>query len=130
MTWRSVLGSTLLIVLGLYAVAFALFLSLTPLAAVFGGLSPTFEVLGWIAAAGVAVALYLGVLRPWVKTVVITTFLVESRDLVPDGDTMALIAGRSRAFGELAANADADRPDERPLGDEGDEYLGEGRSPG
>lgn len=128
-TWRSVLGSTLLIVLGLYAVAFVLLLSLTPLAAVFGGLSPTFEVLGWIAAAGVAVALYLGVLRPWVKTVVITTFLVESRELTPDGDTMALIAGRSRAFGELVANADADRPDERPL-DDGGEYLDEGRSPG
>lgn len=122
-TWKSVLGSTLLIVLGMYVVVFALLLSLTPLAAVFGGLSPTFEALGWVVVAGVAVTLYLGVLRPWVKTVVITTFLLESRGLTPDSDTMGLIASRSDEFRRLVANAEAGERDERhadrdPLGEE------------
>lgn len=112
-SWKSVLGSTLLIVLGMYAVAFVGLLALTPLAAVFGNLSPTYEVLGWVVVAGLALAIYLGLLRPWVKTVVITTFLVESRDLSPDSETMDRIAGRSSKFGELVANAEADAPDGR-----------------
>lgn len=130
-TWKSILGSTLLIVLGMYAVAFVLLLSLTPLSAVFGGLSPTFEILGWVVVAGAAVTVYLGLLRPWVKTVVITTFLVESRELTPDNDTMGFIANRSRTFKELVANAEAERPDERPTDDDdGDgEYPVEDGSP-
>lgn len=107
-TWKSLLGSTLLIILGMYAVAFVGLLALTPLAAVFGGLSPTFEVLGWVVVAGLALSIYLGILRPWVKTDVITTFLVESRDLSPDSETMDRIANRSDKFRELIAKAEAD----------------------
>lgn len=127
-TWKSVLGSTLLIVLGLYAVAFVLLLSLTPLAAVFGGFSPTFEVLGWVVVAGAALTIYLGVLRPWVKTVVITTFLLESRELSPDSETMGFIANRSSTFRELTANAEAGEREERHADDDR-EPFGEGRSP-
>ncbi|MFC7223690.1 hypothetical protein ACFQKF_11165 [Halalkalicoccus sp. GCM10025322] len=126
-TWKSVLGSTLLIVGGTYVVGFVLLLSLTPLAAVFGGLSPAFEVLGWVVVAGVAVAIYLGVLRPWIKTVMITTFLLESRGLTPDSETMGFIAGRSDGFGRLVANVEAGEPDERHADPD---PLGEGRSSG
>lgn len=112
-TWKPVLGSTLLIVLGMYAVAFVGLLALAPLAAVFGDLSPTYEVLGWVVVGGLALSVYLGLLRPWVKTVVITTFLVESRDMSPDGEMMDYIAGRSSKFTELVANAEAEASDER-----------------
>ncbi|WP_331234912.1 hypothetical protein [Natronorarus salvus] len=113
MTWKSVLGSTLLIVLAMYAVAFVMLLALAPLATVFGGLSPTYEVLGWVAVAGLALSIYLGVLRPWVKTVVITTFLIESRDLTPDNRTMEFIADSSPKFRELRERADSEVPGSR-----------------
>ncbi|NKE35256.1 hypothetical protein GWG54_05395 [Natronococcus sp. JC468] len=120
-TWKSILGSTLAIVLGMYAVAFGLLLALTPLAAVFGSLSPTFEILGWVAVAGVGLTVYLGVLRPWVETVVITTFLIESRELTTDGDTVALLERRSRKFRELTARADAEETAGYPTGDVDDD---------
>ena len=113
-TWKSVLGSTLLIVLGMYVVAFVGLLALTPLASVFGSLSPTFEALGWAVVAGLALTIYVGVLRPWVKTVVITTFLIESRERTPDSATIESIANRSPKFRELMAKAD----EEVPQGDE------------
>ncbi|MFC4989035.1 MULTISPECIES: hypothetical protein [Saliphagus] len=116
-TWKPVLASTLIIVLGMYAVAFGVLLGLTPLAAVFGGLSPTYEILGWVVVGGIALTVYLGVLRPWVKTVVITTFLVESRELTPDSDTMDFIATRSQKFNELVANAEAEASDDPSPGD-------------
>lgn len=125
-TWKSILGSTLLVVLAMYAVAFALLLGLTPLAAVFGSVSPTFEVLGWLGVAAVGLTVYLGVLRPWVKTVVITTFLIESRELTPDGDTVAFLEGRSRKFRELTARADAEETAGYPTGEvDDDERLAE-----
>lgn len=107
-TWKPVLGSTLLIVLAMYAVAFVMLLALTPLAAVFGNLSPTYEILGWVVVGGIALTAYLGVLRPWVKTVVITTFLVESREMTPDSEMMDVIANRSKKFKKLMANAEAE----------------------
>lgn len=129
-TWKSVLGSTLIIVLGMYATAFVMLLVLTPFAGVFGNLSPTFEILGWVVVAGMTLTIYLGVLRPWVKTVVITTFLVESRELTPDSETMEFIAHRSKKFQELVANAETSDPNEHPAdGAEDGEYPGKGRSP-
>jgi hypothetical protein len=122
-TWKSLLGSTLLIILGMYVLAFVGLLALTPLATVFGGLSPTFEILGWVVVAGLALSIYLGVLRPWVKTVVITTFLVESRDLSPDSETMDRIANRSDKFRELMAKAEADGPMPPSSGDSSDDDI-------
>lgn len=113
-TWKPVLGSTILIVLGLYAAAFVVLLALTPIASVFGGLSTTVEVAGWIVVGGVFLTVYTGFLKPWVKTVVITTFLVESRDQTPDSETMDRIAARSDRFQELVDNAERETAVEQP----------------
>ncbi|WP_255171370.1 hypothetical protein [Natrononativus amylolyticus] len=107
-TWKAVLGSTLVIVLGSYAVAVGVLLGVTPLAGVFGGLSPMGEILGWVGVAGMALAVYLGVVRPWVKTVVITTFLLEAKAHTPDSEAVDLLAARSPKFRELVANAEAE----------------------
>lgn len=112
--WKPVLGSTMLIVLGMYATAFVLLLALTPLATVLSGLSTTLEAVSWVLVGGVFLTIYTGFLKPWVKTVVITTFLVESRDTEPDSETMDRIAGRSERFQELISKADDDGPTEQP----------------
>lgn len=123
-SWKALLGSTLVIILGLYAVVFMMLLAFAPLSGFFGSLSPRFEILGWVVVAGMALAVYLGVLRPWVKTVVITTFLVESRGLTPDSETVDRLAERSEGFRELMANAEADESIETPTEDVGDEVAG------
>ncbi|USZ73224.1 hypothetical protein [Natronosalvus halobius] len=106
-TWKSVLGSTLLIVVGMYAVTGALLLALTPLAGAFGGLSTTVEFAGWLVVGAIVLTVYTGLLKPWVKTVVITTFLLESRNHSPDAKTRARIEARSEKFRELLGRADA-----------------------
>ncbi|AFZ74885.1 hypothetical protein [Natronobacterium gregoryi] len=105
-SWKSVLGSTMLIVVGLYATAVGLFLVLSPIAGVLAGLSPTFEVAGWVVVAGLTLTVYEGLLKPWVKTVVITTFLLESRDRTPDEAMADRLASRSETFRELSQQAD------------------------
>ncbi|WP_255170954.1 hypothetical protein [Natrononativus amylolyticus] len=109
--WKPVLGSTLLIVLGMYAVTFAFLLAMTPLASVLGGLSSTLEVVGWVVVAGVVLTAYTGFIKPWVKTVVITTFLVEARDDTPDSETADRIAARSEKFSELVRKAETEGGD-------------------
>lgn len=111
--WKPILASTILIVLGLYAAAIGLVLAFSPLAGILGSLSPTYEILGWAAVAGTVVTVYAGLLKPWVKTVVITTFLIEARDTTPESDTMAWIEERSDRFEELMRRAeeDASAPD-------------------
>ncbi|MFC6757264.1 MULTISPECIES: hypothetical protein [Haloarcula] len=106
--WKSVLGSTLAIVFALYGTAFLLLLALSPLASVFSGLSTTVEYIGWVVVAGIFGPLYLGFLRPWIKTVVITTFLIESADDTPDSETADMLADRSSKFGELMQKADSE----------------------
>lgn len=103
--WRPILGSTVAIVIGLYATGFLVLLALTPLAAALGTLSGSLEAIGWIVVVGAFLALYAGVLKPWVKTVVITTFLVEARDSTPDTETAERIADRSPKFEELVTKA-------------------------
>ena len=103
--WKPVLGSTLLIVVGQYAVAFLVFLALSPFAFVIGRFSPTIEAIGWVIVAGIGATIYTGLLRPWVKTVVITTFLVESQGETPDSETMDLLSERSSKFRELESKA-------------------------
>lgn len=104
--WKPVLTATILIVLGMYVLSFVGLLALTPVAAILSGLSPTFEILGWVIAGGIGLTVYLGVVRPWVKTVVITTFLIEARDETPDSDTADWIMDKSERFKELMTKAD------------------------
>lgn len=104
--WKPILGSTMLIVLGLYAAAIVLLFAFSPLAAVLGSLSPTYELLGWAVVGGAVLTVYAGVLKPWVKTVVITTFLIEARDTTPDSATVDWIEERSDRFEELMRRAD------------------------
>ncbi|GAB7017459.1 hypothetical protein [Halostagnicola bangensis] len=100
------LGSTLLIVVGMYAVAFVLALALIPVATTLGSVSGQYQLLGWAVVVGTIVTIYTGFLKPWVKTVVITTFLLESRETQPDSEMMDRVAERSEKFQELAGKAD------------------------
>lgn len=109
-TWKPVLASTLLIVLGTYAALLVLLLALTPLAGVFSGLAPALEIGGWIAIGALVFVAYFGLLDPWVKTVVITTYLIEAKNETPDSETMDYIAGRSSEFRDLLGKADAEAP--------------------
>ncbi len=123
-TWKSVLGSTLLIVLGTYAALLALLLLLVPLAGVLGGLAPAIEIGGWIVVGALLLVSYFGLFDPWVKTVVITTYLIEAENETPDSETMDSLAARSSEFRELLGKADSesspvDSP-ERSTGDEPD----------
>lgn len=104
--WKPVLGSTLVIVLALYSLTFALLLALSPLAIVIGNVSPTVEAIGWVFVAGIALTVYTGMLKPWIKTVVITTFLIESANDTPDMDTLRAIESRSKKFSELTRRAE------------------------
>lgn len=108
--WKPVLGSTLLIVIGMYVAAFGLFMALTPVAGVLGNFSAPFELVGWAVVGGMVLTVHTGLLRPWVKTVVITTFLVESRGDRPEDETAERIAGRSEKFRELVNRADGETP--------------------
>ncbi|WP_254862781.1 hypothetical protein [Halovivax gelatinilyticus] len=111
--WKPVLATTMAIVIAMYLVTIAALLALTPLASVLGGLAPTYEALGWVIVVALALVFYTGFLKPWVKTVVITTFLIEQRDSTPDSETLDSIANRSDRFSELLAKADeADAADE------------------
>ncbi len=110
-TWKPVLAATMTFVGAMYALGLTLFLLLTPLAAVLSGLSLVFELFGWVVVGGITVAIYSGVLKPYVKTVVITTFLIESRGKTPDAETRAWLAERSETFRELQGKADEGDPD-------------------
>ncbi|MEY7849406.1 hypothetical protein AB7C87_09445 [Natrarchaeobius sp. A-rgal3] len=112
--WKPVLGSTLLIVLGMYATGFLLLVALSPVANLLSGLSSTLELASWAVLVGLFLTVYVGLLKPWVKTVVITTFIVESRDSTPDSATVDRIADRSEKFSELVSKAEDERPDESP----------------
>ncbi len=109
-TWKPVLGSTLLIVLSTYVALFVLVLLLVPLAGVLGGLAPALEIGGWVAVGALVLVSYLGLFDPWVKTVVITTYLIEAEDETPDSETMDYIAARSSEFRTLLNKADSETP--------------------
>lgn len=109
-TWKPVLGSTLLIVFGMYALSFVLLALLAPVAVAVDVLPTTVEAISWLAVAGVVAVVHTGIVKPWVKTVVITTFLVEQREETPDSETEAWIADRSDRFGEIIEKAENDDP--------------------
>jgi len=109
-TWKSVLGSTLLIVLSAYAALFVLMLLLVPVAGVLGSLTPALEIGGWIAVGGLVLVSYFGLFDPWIKTVVITTYLIEAADETPDSETTEYIAARSSEFKTLLNKAESETP--------------------
>ena len=113
-TWKMVLGSTLLIVVGMYALSFVLLMILVPIGAALDVLPTTFEAASWLVILGLVAVVHAGIVKPWVKTVVITTFLIEARDETPDSETMDWIAERSPRFGEILEKAETDeRVDDR-----------------
>ena len=107
-TWKPVLGSTIVIVFGMYALAFVLLTLLAPVAAVIDVLPTSLEIVSWLFVAGLVAVVHTGLLKPWVKTVVITTFLVEQRGQTPDSETMAWVEERSDRFSELLEKAESD----------------------
>ncbi|AXR81959.1 hypothetical protein [Natrarchaeobaculum sulfurireducens] len=109
-TWKLVLGSTIAIVFGMYALAFVLAMVLAPLAVALDFLPTTIEALSWLLVGGMVAVVHTGIVKPWVKTVVITTFLVEQRDHTPDSETMAWIEERSDRFAELVEKAENEEP--------------------
>lgn len=109
-TWKPVLATTMIIVAGMYAATVAMFFALTPVAAVLSDLSLAFELFGWVVAAALGLTIYSGLLKPWVKTVVITTFLIESADEIPDAATRRTIEARSTKFRELQEKAKEGEP--------------------
>ena len=121
-TWKMVLGSTVAIVFGMYALAFVLLTLLAPVAAVIDVLPTSLEIFSWLFIAGLVAIVHTGLVKPWVKTVVITTFLIEQRGETPDSETMAWIEERSDRFSELVEKAESDeyvdedrqQPDEKP----------------
>lgn len=104
-TWKPVLGSTVAIVLGSYVLGFLVLLAVSPVAVLLGSLSTLGEVLGWAVVFGVVATVHFGLVQPWVKTVVVTTFLRETREETPDSATMDALADQSAQFRELAGRA-------------------------
>ncbi|EMA28064.1 hypothetical protein C446_17624 [Halobiforma nitratireducens JCM 10879] len=110
-TWKMVLGSTLLIVFGMYVVSFVLLTLAAPLAVGLDLLPTSLELVSWLVVGGVIAVFHTGVFKPWVKTVVITTFLIEQRDTEPDNETMEWIASHSDRFkNEVMEKAENNEP--------------------
>lgn len=109
-TWKMVLGSTIAIVFGMYILAFALMTMLAPVAVVLDFLPPSLEIVSWLLVGGVVATVHTGIVKPWVKTVVITTFLVEQREHTPDSETIEWIEARSDRFSELMEKAENEEP--------------------
>ena len=109
-TWKTVLGSTLLIVGAMYALSFVLLSLLAPVSVALDVLPTSLEMVSWLVVGGMVAVVHTGVVKPWVKTVVVTTFLVEQRDETPDSETMDWIADRSERFGDVMTKAENDEP--------------------
>ncbi|ARS88562.1 hypothetical protein [Natrarchaeobaculum aegyptiacum] len=122
-TWKMVLGSTLMIVVGMYVLSFVLFTLAAPLAIALDFLPTSIELLSWLFVAGFVAVVHTGVVKPWVKTVVITTFLIEQRKHTPDSETVNRVAERSDRFEELMEKAENDEPiaEDPPESDAGSE---------
>ena len=120
-TWKPVLGSTLLIVIGMQGLALAFVGVLAVVSGALGGFGTIVEAAVWLVVGGVVAVGYFGIVSPWIKTVVITTYLVEAEDKVPDSETMDYIADRSSEFSDLVKKAEdepepprSDAPAEEP----------------
>ena len=109
-TWKMVLGSTLVIVGGMYALSFVLMTLLAPVSAALDVLPAALEAISWLVVAGVVAIVHTGLVKPWVKTVVITTFLIEQRDETPDEETEDALTERSEKFREIVVKAENNEP--------------------
>ncbi|MEY7848721.1 hypothetical protein AB7C87_05900 [Natrarchaeobius sp. A-rgal3] len=105
-TWKPVLGSTAVIVVGMQAVTLAFVAVLAVVSGALGGFGTIVEAAVWLVVGGFVAVGYFGILSPWIKTVVITTYLVESEGMSPDSETMDYIADRSSKFTEVLSRAD------------------------
>lgn len=112
-TWKTVLGSTLGIVGGMYALSFVLLTLLAPVSAALDVLPTALEAISWLIVAGLVAIVHTGLVKPWVKTVVITTFLVEQRERTPDEGTENALADRSEKFREIVVKAENDESIDR-----------------
>ncbi len=108
--WKPVLATTLLVVFGTYVLWFVLLTVFAPLAVALDALPTGVELVSWLVVFGLVAVVHTGVVKPWVKTVVITTFLLESRGERPDSETVAWIEARSDRFAELTERAENDDP--------------------
>lgn len=117
-TWKPVLTTTVLIVLAAYVVSAVGAIIVSPLAVVFESASPVGEAAGWAIVLGIVAVGYYGFVSPWIKTVVITTFLIEAQDETPDSETMDFLESKASDFREVVENAGQDIPagDEAPTG--------------
>lgn len=123
-TWKPVLGSTLLIVVGLQGATLLFAGGLALASGALGGFGTILELAVWLVVGGTVAVGYFGVLSPWIKTVVITTYLVEAEGETPDSETMDYIAERSSEFADVVRKAEQeddpspgrvdDRPEEEP----------------
>ena len=73
---------------------------------------------------GLVLTVYAGLLNPWVKTVVITTFLIESRTDTPDSETIESLTSRSKKFSELLERAETEAVETAGGGIANDEIAG------
>ena len=105
-TWKPVLGSTLLIVLGMQGTMLAFVGGLAVLSGALGGFGTIVEIVVWLVVGGFVAVGYFGLLSPWIKTVVITTYLVEADGESPDSETMDYIADRSSKFADVVSRAE------------------------
>ena len=108
--WTTVLGSTVAIVFGMYALSFVLFSLLAPVSVALDVLPAALEAISWLVLGGLVAVVHTGLVKPWVKTVVITTFLIEQRDETPDEETEQWMASRSDRFGEVVTKAEKNEP--------------------
>ncbi|AEH35740.1 phage holin family protein [Halopiger xanaduensis] len=113
-TWKMVLGSTLLIVGGMYVLSFVLLTLLAPVSVALDFLPTSLEMISWSLVGGMVAVVHTGLVKPWVKTVVVTTFLIEQRDETPDSETTEWLEGHSERFSEVVTKAE----NNAPLGDE------------
>ncbi len=91
-------------------------------AGLLGGLATVVEAVTLALVGGVAAVLYFGLVTPWITAVVVTTFLIESRDETPDSETVDHLARVSDEFRHLLNRAeDETTPSPRVTGDTDDE---------
>lgn len=117
--WKSLLASSLILVLGMYAVAGLLLLLVSPVALVIGQFGNVGQFIGWAFVIGIVLTIHFGFVDPFVKTVLITTYLEESKELTPDSETMDFLEERSSKFREVLDNAEKEEAEQpTPAADE------------
>jgi len=104
--WKELLAVSGGLVIALYVLTFVLFNIIfgvgIPFQSFFAGFG-TFMV--WAVMLGIIAIIYMGLLQPYVQTIIITTFLNEMKDDTPDSKTMDWLMSLSGKFRELVSKA-------------------------